>query len=51
MNDSSLLAAPAKKIKAGRTVIHFKSLKVDQIRMLCSLWKLKKHRSAAKDEL
>jgi hypothetical protein len=35
MNDSSLLAAPAKKIKSARNkVIHFKLLKVDQIDML-----------------
>jgi hypothetical protein len=50
MNDSSLLAAPTKKIKSARKVIHFKWLnKVDQIHMLCSLWKLKKSTSAAKE--
>jgi hypothetical protein len=51
MNDLSLLAAPAKKIKVARTVIHFKSIKVDQIHMLCSWWMLKKYKSAAIDEL
>jgi hypothetical protein len=51
MNDSSLLAVSAKKIKATRKVIHFKSLKDDQIRMLCLLLKLKKYGSAVRDEL
>jgi hypothetical protein len=31
--------------------IDFERFKVDKIRMLCSMWNLKKYRSAARDEL
>jgi hypothetical protein len=31
--------------------VDFNTLKVDQIRMLCSLWKLKKYRSAPREDL
>jgi hypothetical protein len=48
MSDSSQVISLIPAKKGG---INFHMMKVDQICMLCSMWKLKKYRSAARYEL